>query len=100
MSISIATGNNSPTASLQIVNAGIYIVTYNLIGTGTGVMGSYFTAGGISLSGAITQSQTTQYYSTATSILSVAAGTYNLTSSFFSGALSVTSGTFTFCRIG
>ena len=100
MTVSIASGNNTPSASLQIVTPGVYIVTYYLIGTGAGVLGNYFMSGGVSLTGPIIQSSTTQSYSMGTVIASVAAGTYNLSSSFNVGTLSVTSGTLTFCRIG
>ena len=103
MSTAIATGNNSPTASLQITSPGIYIITFQVIGTGTGVFGNYFVAGGIPLSGAIVQStggaSPNQYYSSGTIVYSIGASTYNLTSSFNTGILSVTSGSFTFCRI-
>ncbi len=99
MTRSIATGNNYPTATLELVTPGVYILTYTLIGSGTGVSGTYYTTG-TSLAGSIVQTQTNEYYSTATSILSLTAGTYSLTAAFFTGALSVTSGTLTFCRIG
>ena len=104
MTTSIAAGNNSPTASLQIVNAGIYIITFQLIGSGTGVFGNYYISGGIPLSGAIVQSTggaaPNNYYSSGTIVYSIGAGTYTLTSSFNTGSLSVSSGNFTFCRIG